>query len=370
MEYKVAIVGGGPSGIGFGILLKRLGVTDFVILEKNHVGSTFDSWPEEMKLITPSFTGHGFGLLDLNAIAPDTSPAYTFQKEHMSGREYGEYLTMLAEHLELPIIEGKEVSDITFSENQVSFKAGGELMSAKQLVWATGEYQTPNDRPFTGAELCLHNSKICSWNEIEGDHITIVGGYESGMDAAYHLIQKGKRVMILSRSMSWESEEADPSLVLSPYTSERVEQAYKTGRLTLKGNVEVLKAEEIDGLFHLYLSDGTTWKTQTRPILATGFKSGASQIAHFFEWGEDGVPELTENDESTIQRNLFLLGPSVRHKNVIFCFIYKFRQRYAVVAKEILHRLNSHYDEQIFNKYKQNQMYLDDLSCCEVRCEC
>ena len=370
MEYQLAIVGGGPSGIGFGILLKQLGIKDFVILEKNQVGSTFFKWPKEMKLITPSFTGHGFGLLDLNAITPDTSLAYTFQKEHVSGEEYGEYLTMLAEHYELPIKEGKEVSEIKFGKTQVSFKAGGEMMSAKCLIWATGEYQTPNDRPFEGAEHCLHNSQVGSWDEIEGDEVVIRGGYESGMDAAYHLIQKGKRVTIVSRSKPWKSEEADPSLVLSPYTHERFEQAYRTGRLTIKGNLEVLKVDYLDGQFQLYLTDGTTLRTQTRPILATGFKPGASQIADLFEWGEDGVPQLTEKDESTKQKNLFLLGPSVRHKNVIFCFIYKYRQRFAVVAKEMMDRLNLDYDEKVLEKYKRNQMYLDDLSCCEVKCEC
>ncbi|MFC3886288.1 hypothetical protein ACFOU2_23485, partial [Bacillus songklensis] len=98
--------------------------------------------------------------------------------------------------------------------------------------------------------------------------------------------------------------------------------------------------------------------------------SGANQIQSLFEWGEDGVPALTEQDESTITSNLFLLGPNVRHKQVIFCFIYKFRQRFAIVAKEILERNNIPYKEEVFEKYRRNQMFLDDLSCCEVKCEC
>lgn len=370
MHYKIAIVGGGPAGIGFGILLKQLGIEDFVILEKNKVGSTFFKWPKEMKLITPSFTGHGFGLLDLNAITPDTSPAYTYQKEHLDGKEYGEYLTMMAEHFALPIMEGKEVSDIQFSKDHVFFKAGEEPMSANCLIWATGEYQTPNDQPFEGAEHCLHNSRVDSWGDIEGDDVAVIGGYESGMDAAYHLIQNGKRVTLISRNKAWESEEADPSLTLSPYTQERFEHACQSGRLTLRGKIEVLLVKEKNAQYHLYLSDGTVLRTNTKPILATGFKSGASQLNNFFDWGEDGVPNLTDKDESTKQPNLFLLGPSVRHKNVIFCFIYKYRQRFAVVAKEIIDRLNMTHDEMVFEKYKRNQMYLDDLSCCEVKCEC
>lgn len=370
MNYKIAIVGAGPSGIGLGILLKQLGINDFVILEKNEVGSTFFKWPKEMKLITPSFTGHGFGLLDLNAIAPDTSPAYTFGKEHVSGEEYGDYLAMLAEYFELPVIEGTEVSDLQFGDDEVTFNAGSDVMTANFIVWAAGEYQTPNDLPFEGAELCLHNSRVNSWDDVSGDDITIIGGYESGIDAAYHLIEKGKRVTIVSRSHPWESSAADPSLSLSPYTMERLQEASDSGRLTLKGNLEVLLAKYENNQYTLYLSDGTVMKSEAKPILATGFKPGARQIQHLFNWGEDGIPLLTDKDESTVQKNLFLLGPNVRHQKVIFCFIYKYRQRFAIVAMEMIDRLKIPYEEKVLEKYKQNQMYLDDLSCCEVKCEC
>jgi len=55
---------------------------------------------------------------------------------------------------------------------------------------------------------------------------------------------------------------------------------------------------------------------------------------------------------------------------VIFCYIYKFRQRFAVVAKEILNCSNITYPNEVFDIYRENNMYLDDLSCCEVNCEC
>lgn len=58
---KLVIVGAGPSGIGLGILLKKMNFEDFVILEKEEIGASFRKWPKEMKLITPSFTGHDSG---------------------------------------------------------------------------------------------------------------------------------------------------------------------------------------------------------------------------------------------------------------------------------------------------------------------
>jgi hypothetical protein len=50
-------------------------------------------------------------------------------------------------------------------------------------------------------------------------------------------------------------------------------------------------------------------------------------------------PKLTKCDESTICPGLFLCGPQVRQDDEIFCFIYKYRQRFAVVVNEIAKRL-------------------------------
>ncbi|MGD1927735.1 MAG: NAD(P)-binding domain-containing protein [Leptolyngbyaceae cyanobacterium] len=74
-SYDVVIVGAGAAGIGYGVVLKELGLERFTIVDRHQVGASFSRWPEEMNLITPSFPSHGFGLLDLNAVTLKTSPA-------------------------------------------------------------------------------------------------------------------------------------------------------------------------------------------------------------------------------------------------------------------------------------------------------
>lgn len=91
-RFDCIIVGAGPAGIGVGIALQDMGLTQFVILERSEVGASFLLWPEEMRFITPSFTSNAYGLLDLNAIALNTSPAYTLGTEHPSGEDYADYL--------------------------------------------------------------------------------------------------------------------------------------------------------------------------------------------------------------------------------------------------------------------------------------
>ena len=67
-------------------------------------------------------------------------------------------------------------------------------------------------------------------------------------------------------------------------------------------------------------------------------------------------------------KGLFLVGPQVRQDNIIFCFIYKFRQRFAVVANQIARRLRV--STEPLEWYRRHGMYLDDLSCCGDACAC
>ena len=71
--FDTIIVGAGAAGIGVGIALAHSGVGNFVIIDRGSVGSSFESWPEETRFITPSFPSNSIGMLDLNSIAVGVS---------------------------------------------------------------------------------------------------------------------------------------------------------------------------------------------------------------------------------------------------------------------------------------------------------
>ena len=73
-----------------------------MLLEREEIGASFKKWPEEMKLITPSFTTNFYGHLDLNAVISGTSPAFMLRREHPTGKEYALYLKAISEYFELP----------------------------------------------------------------------------------------------------------------------------------------------------------------------------------------------------------------------------------------------------------------------------
>ena len=63
----------------------------------------------------------------------------------------------------------------------------------------------------------------------------------------------------------------------------------------------------------------------------------------------------------------FLVGPTVSHGKLSFCFIYKFRQRFGVVANAICRGLGRDTTKAVEVCRKMN-MYLDDFSCCKSAC--
>jgi thioredoxin reductase len=337
-QFDVLIIGAGAAGIGCGVVLKDLGIENFVILERHQVGASFSFWPQEMRFITPSFPSHGFGLLDLNAVVLNTSPALSFRREHLTGKEYAFYLQTVADHFQLPVKTETDVQKIEALPKGKGFAiqtSRGELRS-QFVIWAAGEFQYPNLNSFPGAKLCIHNSQVRSWADLEGDEFIVIGGYESGMDAAINLAALGKRVKVLDRTGIWANLDSDPSISLSPYTLQRLELAYSTGRVELIGEEQI---EAVKAVKNGYVveSEYEKWFSLTPPIICTGFDSSLKQIAHLFDWS-NGYAALTEEDESTLTPGLFVVGPSVRHGNLIFCFIYKFRQRFAVVANAIANK--------------------------------
>ena len=115
-KNDVLIIGGGAAGVGVATVLKRMNI-DCVILEKDQIGSTFKKWPKETQFISPSFTGNFFKMPDLNAITPETSPAFNLLTEHPTGEEYQVYLKSIAEHYELSIELGVTVESVQKTKN-------------------------------------------------------------------------------------------------------------------------------------------------------------------------------------------------------------------------------------------------------------
>ena len=59
-SFDVVVVGAGAAGVGLGVMLRHLGIENFVILDRADVGASFLRWPRETRFITPSFNSNQF----------------------------------------------------------------------------------------------------------------------------------------------------------------------------------------------------------------------------------------------------------------------------------------------------------------------
>ena len=324
-----------------------------------------------MRFITPSFTSNAFGLLDLNAIVAGTSPAYTLDQEHPSGEAYAAYLATVAEHFEVPVQAGVNVRMLLPQpDGTFEVQTDERRMRARHVIWAAGEFQYPNRLPFPGAEYCRHNADVTAWADLDGDRFTVIGGYESAIDAAVALARRQRSVTVLARTPAWDNNHPDPSISLSPFTRERLDWAVESGMVDLIGDAEVTGVAECEAGYVATAADGRSWESATKPIIATGFVGSLGYLDGLVERDDEGALVVSEEaDESTLVPGLFVVGSQLVHRGVRFCFIYKFRQRFGVVAAAIAERLG-HQTEEAIAAWRNAGMYLDDLSCCEESCAC
>lgn len=369
VNYSVAIIGAGPAGIGLGTALQNYGINNFVILEKDYVGATFDKWNKETHFISPSFTTNGFGAPDLNSITTDTSPAYSINSEHPSGKQYANYLRLVAMMNHLPVIQNTAVKDIIPSGNHYELMlSSSEVIEAQYVFIGIGDYSYPYRPDISGSNYGLHYVDIQDYDDFKRKPQTIIGGNEAGIDIAVNLAKRGIPSTIYTDESGLESKSADPSKRLSTYTTSRY--LNYANMINIESNKKLVAIKKTTSEYNLTFRDASTAISQTRPIFATGFAVSQSPlISNLFEVSSNR-PVLTASDESTIHPNVFLIGPQVTHDDVVLCYIYKYRQRFAPLAEEILARNNLAANPQITQAYKNANMFLDDFDDCDVNCEC
>ena len=366
--YDVVIVGAGAAGVGAAVSLKDAGIENFVVLERHMVGASFALWPAETRFITPSFPTNSVGMLDLNSIAIGVSPAFSLEVEHPTGEEYAAHLAAVAQFFELPIRQNTDVMGVAKVGGGFCVDTPDETLRARHVIWAAGEFQYPRLSGFVGSEFCRHTATIARYEELDGDDFIVVGGYESGVDAAYHLACRNKRVRLFDKGCPWKNESSDPSVALSTYSLERMREDRFVEQVKLFPHTSIESVTRVNAVYEVTALDGRRFQTAVPPLLAGGFEGSHKLVADLFEPRNDGFPLLSENDESTIAPGLFLCGPAVRHDNHVFCFIYKYRQRFAVVAKAIATSLGL--PAEGLETYRKWGMYLDDLSRCGEQCVC
>jgi cation diffusion facilitator CzcD-associated flavoprotein CzcO len=201
-DFRIAIVGTGFSGLGMAVRLKREGIDDFVVLERNlGVGGTWwDNTYPGCQCDVPSHL-YSFSF----APNPDWSRTYSLQPE------IRDYLRDCAERFGItPHIRfGCEVGSASWDEERGLWRletSDGEL-TAQVLVAGVGPLSEPAipDIPgldrFTGS--IFHSARWDHDHDLAGERVAVVGTGASAIQFVPRIQPEVERLHVFQRTPPW-----------------------------------------------------------------------------------------------------------------------------------------------------------------------
>ncbi len=200
--YDVAIIGAGFSGIGMAIALKRAGIDNFLLIERNDsIGGTWweNTYPGcacDVPSVVYSFSF---------ALNPNWTRAYPGQAEIHAYLQTCCDTFDLGSHLRLKTT----VTTARYDETQMEWNltCGTEPIRARVLIGAIGPFSQPSFPTLPGMESftgeCFHTAR---WNhdiDVTGKRVGIIGTGASAAQCIPHLAAKVASLAVFQRTPPW-----------------------------------------------------------------------------------------------------------------------------------------------------------------------
>lgn len=193
-SFDTIVIGGGQAGLAAGYCLAQHG-ENFIILDGQP--RTGDAWRnrwDSLRLFTPS---------QFNSL-----PGKLFPKPDNyfpTKDEVADYLEGYAQQFDLPIRHNTKVEELKRESDGYGIIAGASSFHAKNVIIATGPYQSPHipsfARELEPSVLQLHSSSYCNPSQIPVESVLVVGAGNSGAEIALDLSKAGKHVWLAGRDV-------------------------------------------------------------------------------------------------------------------------------------------------------------------------
>ncbi|KGR89281.1 oxidoreductase [Ureibacillus massiliensis 4400831 = CIP 108448 = CCUG 49529] len=190
------VIGAGQAGLSVGYYLKQL-KQEFLILDKGkEVGESWINRYDSLVLFTPRMYDALPGL-------PLEGDAHGFPNKN----EIVSYLKQYANEFNLPIQLQTEVIKVQHQDGIFYIETLQGILQSKNLIIATGAFQTPRIPAFSqklSSDINqLHSSQYKNPVQLKEGNVLVVGGGNSGAQIAVELSKEKETYLAISKKLSY-----------------------------------------------------------------------------------------------------------------------------------------------------------------------
>jgi len=183
----VLIVGGGPIGIACGLEARNKGLS-YLVVEKGPIVNALYNYPANMQFFSSS---DKLEIDDIPFISNEAKP---------KRNEALEYYRRIVSSNKLHINLFEKVTYVTKERKYFQITTDKALYTAKNIVLATGFYDTPNKLNILGEALTKVSHYYDNPHFYANQDLAIVGASNSAIDAALEYYRRGARVSLIIRN--------------------------------------------------------------------------------------------------------------------------------------------------------------------------
>ena len=296
----LAIIGAGPCGLAAGVAAKRAGLRASVF-DKGAIVSSLLKYPLYMTFFSTAEK------LEIGGVPFVTSGEKPTRREALT------YYRKVAEYLDLEVRQYQEVVGVTRTAGGFElvvqhpgwFKP--ETVTARDVVYATGYFDSPNPLGVPGEDLPHVSHFFTEAHPYWRQRVVVVGGGNSAVEAALELHRVGARVTIVH--FLDQVDRGVKAWVLPDITNR-----LKDGSIAARWRSRVSKIEPTS----VVITSETDGATETLPadfVLAlTGYRA-EQRLLRMLGVTIDGTSGVPKHDPQTMETNI----PGVYIAGVLSC---------------------------------------------------